>query len=68
VGLNFAFARFRLTLKEPHPSFLRHRRRAGSVPLDPYPEKRIRVFREDLLKIIRHCGLDPQSLLYKHFL
>ena len=35
VGLNFASARFRLTLKEFHPSFLRHWRRSGSIPPNP---------------------------------
>jgi len=53
VGLNFAIARFRLTLKEPYLPFLRLWRRSGLVPpsprkginpLDPYPEKRLRVF------------------------
>jgi len=35
VGLNFAFARSHLTLKESHLPLIRHRRRSGSIPPSP---------------------------------
>ena len=41
VGLNFALARFRLTLKEPCLPFLRHWRRSGSVPPSPRASRKM---------------------------